>query len=59
MRCCRFGILAILGLLFHQTPQTFAEVYNVGNGQVYQQIGQVPWESLAPGDTVSVPEKFI
>ena len=30
------------------------ELYEVGPGQAYASIGAVPWESLAPGDTVRI-----
>ncbi len=38
-----------------------AAVYDVGEGQRYESIGAVPWELLAPGDTVRIhwrPEPY-
>jgi len=48
-------ILATAALLLaFGTPSTQATVYNVGPGQTYTRIIDVPWESLAAGDTVNI-----
>jgi len=35
-------------------PCASATLYSVGPGEPYAAIGEVPWESLAPGDTVAI-----
>lgn len=35
-------------------PASAATTYNVGPGQAYANIGDVPWESLNAGDTVNI-----
>lgn len=31
-----------------------AAVYSVGPGQPYEELGSLPWMTLAPGDTVRI-----
>ena len=47
------GILAVTCLLT-MAGQALAIDYEVGPGQTYAAIGEVPWESLAPGDRVLI-----
>ncbi|MFT5369308.1 MAG: hypothetical protein ACI8V2_004283 [Candidatus Latescibacterota bacterium] len=47
--------------LFLMAPPTWAETYVVGPNAHLQNIGDVPWETLAPGDTVVIhwrPEPY-
>ena len=45
--------LPLLALIFAGAAPSLAVVYEVGEG-TYTAIGQVPWESLAAGDTVLI-----
>lgn len=48
-------------LLFFCTGSVTADVYPVGPGQSYEQIRDVPWESLSAGDSVLIhwrPEPY-
>lgn len=45
--------MAAVCLLLASAP-AFAEVYEVGPGQDLAAIGEVPWESLEPGDEVRI-----
>ncbi|WP_426754659.1 MYXO-CTERM sorting domain-containing protein [Myxococcus sp. Y35] len=47
-----FSRVALLVLLQPLAAQ--AAEYRVGPGQQYTQLGEVPWESLEPGDTVLI-----
>jgi len=49
----RATILAVI-LLAAMASLTQATVYNVGPGQTYTRLVDVPWESLAAGDTVNI-----
>jgi len=44
----------LLALLATASPVTAASLYDVGPGQPYAAIGDVPWESLGPGDVVQI-----
>ena len=50
------GIAALVALLcmFLLVSNARAVVYNVGPGQTYAEINDVPWENLAAGDTVNI-----
>jgi len=45
---------SVLLLVFSFCSFSYAAVYNVGPGEQYSAIGDVPWESLAPGDSVYI-----
>jgi hypothetical protein len=45
--------IVVLFVLLCAHP-VWAGVYEVGEGMVYENIGDVPWESLNPGDTVRI-----
>ncbi len=49
----RKTLLAIT-LLALFTPIASSTVYDVGPGMTYINVGDVPWESIAPGDTVNI-----
>ncbi len=44
----------LLALLATVSPAAAAAVYEVGPGQPYAAIGDVPWEALGPGDVVQI-----
>jgi len=44
----------LLALLAIASPATAATVYDVGPGQPYAAIGDVPWETLTAGDVVQI-----
>ncbi|HEX5042263.1 MAG TPA: right-handed parallel beta-helix repeat-containing protein [Candidatus Polarisedimenticolaceae bacterium] len=44
----------LLALLTTVAPATAATIYDVGPGQPYAAIGDVPWEALGPGDVVQI-----
>ena len=48
----RSGLCVFLEILL--VHMLWAEVYEVGPGRAFANIGDVPWESLAEGDTVRV-----
>jgi hypothetical protein len=53
------GILSLAMILF--AGNLLAAVYEVGPGKTFSTIGQVPWETLQPGDTVLIharPEPY-
>src|SRR5687767_12877763 len=50
MRLVPLLVLAILTL----AAGAHAATYDVGPGQPLTNVGDVPWESLAPGDTVQI-----
>ena len=41
-------------LIFGSVASLWSAVYEVGPGQALSAIGEVPWESLQPGDTVRI-----
>ncbi len=47
----RTAFLCLLPLLPHATTATH---YRIGPGQPYAQLGDIPWTTLQPGDTVSI-----
>jgi hypothetical protein len=50
-----FGLLASISLYAYSTTRAaVATTYEVGPGKAYANIGDVPWESLQPGDTVLI-----
>lgn len=48
------SILLLTALFLGLSQQTFGLDYEVGPGQAYSGIGEVPWESLMPGDRVLI-----
>ncbi|MBN1772349.1 MAG: hypothetical protein JXB32_13855, partial [Deltaproteobacteria bacterium] len=48
------GLLATLALAALTAPPARAATYDVGPGQPLAAVGDVPWESLAPGDEVRI-----
>ncbi len=44
----------LLALLATVSPAAAAALYDVGPGQPYAAIGDVPWEALGPGDVVQI-----
>ena len=54
-RMLLFYLMASLSLVvLLASPRAYAATYEVGPGKTYQKIGDVPWESLAAGDTVLI-----
>jgi len=53
MRFGRSDIPLFLAGIFLPVP-VLSMVYDVGDDQSYEQIGEVPWESLVAGDTVNI-----
>ncbi len=55
-RCAavRLLIATLSAAVLWGLPVAGATIYAVGPGQPYAAIGEVPWESLAPGDTVAI-----
>ena len=50
-----FGLLASISLYAYSTTRAaMATTYEVGPGKAYANIGDVPWESLQPGDLVLI-----
>ncbi len=58
MDACGFRRSPVAALLcavaLAPVPAARAVLYGVGPGEPYAAIGEVPWESLAPGDTVEI-----
>jgi len=59
-------IVMLVAVVAAAAPSVSATVYNVGPGQTYANIVDVPWESITAGDTVNIyyratpyKEKFI
>jgi hypothetical protein len=55
------AVIFAAALVFSSILAVQAAVFEVGPGQNYQAIGDVPWESLKPGDTVLIhwrPEPY-
>ena len=53
--------LCLAALLITGCGIGLAETYEVGPGKAYERIGQAPWATLAPGDTVLIhwrPEPY-
>ena len=49
-----FILLTAISIYFLATTSAATTTYEVGPGKPYANIGDVPWESLQPGDTVLI-----
>jgi hypothetical protein len=55
VRICKIRIAcAFVLFIFGYTVRIWATTYEVGEGMPYENIGDVSWESLVPGDTVRI-----
>ena len=52
--CTRQRLILLIALSVSFASALLATDYHVGPGQTYTQIGQVPWYSLQPGDSVYI-----
>ena len=50
----RLMLTAVLAICTLHTYVASAETYEVGPDLAYENIGGVPWEALAPGDSVKI-----
>ncbi len=52
IRICKMQTACVLVLfILGYMVKIWATTYDVGEGMPYENIGDVPWESLVPGDT--------
>jgi len=55
IRICKMQTACVLVLfILGYMVKIWATTYDVGEGMPYENIGDVPWESLVPGDTVRI-----